>query len=184
MKKYIRSSAELNLSKENVIDVIYNVPFDVKVFGSIPSDITPVTQLDGRIDEQALADYDAFVSNVYAALCAFFDVVDIEQSDRSETSWYFYIYAKNHDGDTATKFTIRLRLSDHEYSSRHDVGKEKIFVEKKVQEYKRPKEKAYQLWKIKQIVVNNKKYSSYDDAEDAIYDELERLSKNLFNKGD
>lgn len=44
------------------------------------------------------------------------------------------------------------------------------------------KEKLYQEWKIKQIIVNNKKYFSYDAAEDAIYDELEEYSKKMFNK--
>lgn len=180
---YIKASVNLKIFRNNVIDVTYNVPFDTKIFGSIPSEITPVMRLDDRIDEQALADYDSFVTNIYAMLSALFDVVDIEQSNKSETSWYFYLYAKNKNDGISTKFLIRLRLSDHEYSKRHNARKEREFVERKAQEYKRPKEKLYQEWKIKQIIVNNKKYFSYDDAEDAIYDELEEYSKKIFNKG-
>lgn len=182
MKRYIRSTTNIFISEKNIIDVVYDVPFDTKVYGAIPSEITPVTDPDGKIDEQALADYDAFVTNIYAMLCKHFEIVEIEQSDRSKTSWYFYLFAKNRD-DVATKFLIRLRLSDHEYPDYHDCSKEKRFVEQKAQEYKMPKEKAYQEWKIKHIIVNNKKYYSYDDAEDMIYDELERYSKQMYNKG-
>ena len=128
---YIKASVNLKIFRNNVIDVIYNVPFDTKIFGSIPSEITPVMQLDDRIDEQALADYDSFVTNIYAMISALFDVVDIEQSNKSKTSWYFYLYAKNKNDDISTKFLIRLRLSDHEYSKRHNARKEREFVERK-----------------------------------------------------
>ncbi|MCM1226177.1 MAG: hypothetical protein NC320_01970 [Clostridium sp.] len=183
MKIYIRSSEQMGeLANEYVVDVYYDVP-DESVWSVISAGITPVAWGDNRVDEQALADYDAFVDNVYAALCAFFDVVDIEESNRSDTSWYFWLYAKNNDGDVATKFIIRLRLSDHEYPARHRVQDEKAYVEKKAQTYKRPAEKKFQEWKIKNITVNGKKYSSYDEAEDAIYDELEAYSKKMYNKG-
>ncbi len=53
----------------------------------------------------------------------------------------------------------------------------------KAQTYKRPPEKKFQRWQIKNIVVNNNSYQDYDEALDAIYDELETYSKKMYNKG-
>lgn len=184
MKIYIRNSEQhINeVPNEYIVDVFYDVP-DESVWSVISAGITPVAWEDERVDEQALVDYNDFVDNVYAALCAFFDVVDIEESNKSDTSWYFWLYAKNKDGDVATKFIIRLRLSDHDYPARHRERDEKAYVEKKAQTYKRSPEKKFQQWQIKGIVVNNEKYQDYDEALDAIYDELESYSKKMYNKG-
>jgi hypothetical protein len=94
------------------------------------------------------------------------------------------MYAKNKEGKIATKFLIRLRLYDHDYSERHNVKLEKEFVKKKVQEYKRPKEKKLQKWVLKQIIINGDYYHDYYEAYDAIEQELEEYSKKMFNKGD
>ena len=184
MKIYIRNSEQYmkEIPNEYIIDVFYDVP-DESVWSVISAGITPIAWEDDRVDEQALADYNDFVDNIYAALCAFFDVVDIEESNKSDTSWYFWLYAKNKDGDVATKFIIRLRLSDHDYLVRHRERDEKTYVEKKAQTYKRPAEKKFQQWQIKSIVVNNEKYQDYDDAVDAIYNELESYSKKMYNNG-
>lgn len=184
MKVYIRSSERRTekLRDEYIIDVYYSVP-DESVWSVISAGITPIVWGDNRVDEQALADYDAFVDNIYAALCAFFDVVNVEESNRSDTSWYFWLYAKNKDGDVATKFIIRLRLSDHDYPAHHKENDEKAYVERQAQTYKRPAGKKFQRWQIKNIVVNNTSYQDYDEALDAIYDELETYSKKMYNKG-
>lgn len=184
MKIYIKNSEQVigGIPNEYIVDVYYNVP-DESVWSVISAGITPIAWKDDRVDEQALVDYNDFVDNIYAALCAFFDIVDIEESNRSDTSWYFGLYAKNKEGDVATKFIIRLRLSDHDYPARHRERDEKAYVERQAQTYKRPSDKKFQQWQIKGIVVNNEKYQDYDEALDAIYDELETYSKKMYNKG-
>lgn len=185
MKIYIRSSGtvENNLTGEYIIDVCYEVDFDMSIYASEESKIHPIKLPKGERDLQALADYNSFVTNVYGIISEYFDVVEIEESSKSDTSWYFWIYAKNDDDIIATKFLIRLRLSDHDYTQRHSAELEKAFVSKKAQEFKRPLEKKLQKWRIKEIVVNNETYHSYDEAEDAIDEELEEYSKKMFNKG-
>lgn len=165
------------------IEVFYDVDFDMSIYSATESKIKPVKLKNGDIDQQALADYDSFADNIYAALCEYFEIVDIDFSDKSDTSRYFYLYAKDKSGSIATKFIIRLRLSDHEYTERHNVDLEKKYVEKRAQELKQPKTKKYQKWKIKKIVVNSSTYPDYDTAEDAICEELEEYSKRMFRKG-
>ena len=182
MKMYIKNfvSETKHIHEKYVIDVCYEiVPYPGYV--SVDTEIMPINLQNGM--EQTLADYNAFIDNIQTRLINRFEIVEIEEIPRSKTSWYFYLYAKNLNDNISTKFLIRLHLLDREYSKRHNARKERGFVERKAQEYKRPKEKLYQEWKIKQIIVNNKKYFSYDDAEDAIYDELEEYSKKIFNKG-
>lgn len=147
------------------------------------SEINPSYLQDGTIDEQALADYDAFLDNIYACLSNRFDIVEIEESPKSVTSWYFWIYGKDADGNIATKLLVRLRISDHEYSKRHNRRAEHDYVKDKAQEFKRPASKREQDWKIINIVINGTKYSSYEEAEDAIYEKMDRLSNELNNKG-
>lgn len=121
MKIYVRSSefTETKIPEVYIIEVLYDVDFDMSVYFSSGSTIKPVKLPDGSIDQQELANYDCFADNIYSILCDYFEVVDVDFSDRSDTSRYFYLYAKNKNGEIATKIILRLRLSDHEYSERH-----------------------------------------------------------------
>lgn len=178
----MNSSEIRNFPEEYVIDVCYEVvayPDSV----SADTEIKPIYLQDGTVDEQALADYDAFIDNIYASLVDIFDVADIEESPKSKTSWYFWIYGKSVDGDVTTKIIVRLRVSDHDYSERHSKKAEHIYVDKKAQELKRPSSKQHQRWKIRNITINEETYSSYEEAEDAIYEELEKLNNKLNNDG-
>lgn len=165
------------------IEVLYDVDFDMSIYASDDSSIKPVKLSNDDIDGQALADYDAFADNIYGILSEYFEIVDVDFSDKSDTSRYFYMYAKNVDGDVVTKYIIRLRLSDHDYVERHNPTLEKQYVDKRVQDYKRPQNKKWQKWKLKSIVVNGKYFSSYDEAEDVIEAEMELYSKQIYNKG-
>lgn len=184
MKVYIRSSDDgrKSMTEEYIIDVFYEIPFDLNSV-SADSEIKPIYLSDGTIDEQALADYDAFVDNIYACLYNRFEIVEVEESPRSKSSWYFWLYGKDAEGNVATKFLVRLRISDHEYSERHSKKAERKYVGSKAQELKQPASKSSQDWKIRNITINGDKYSSYEEAEDAIYEKMDRLSAELNNKG-
>lgn len=190
MKHYIRSNANTSqTAKIYEIDVIYDVGTEdsIDIFSvlcSYTDTIKPIKLYDGRVDEQALADYDAFVSNVYECLSYYFDIVDIQESNRSETSYYFWLYAKNTDNVIATEVIIRLRLSDHQYPKHHSKRAETRYVSDTAQAYKRPATKPYQRWKIKNIVVNDTEYDSYDAAETAIELEMKQLSKRMLTIDD
>lgn len=181
MKVYIKSDS--SGPNEYIVDVLYTVPFDTSVFASKESDIKPVQLPDGTIDEQALADYNCFIDNIYSCLSYYFDIAEIEESPKSQTSWYFWLYGKNKDGDIATKFLVRLRVSDHEYSEHHIKHSENQYVDYKAQELKRPQNKKVQKWKLREIIINGEHYSSYFEAEDEVEAEMEKLSDYLNNQG-
>lgn len=184
MKRYIKSTKYENNGniQEYNIEVCYSVELDLDIAASTYSSIKPVRLPNGETDQQALADYNAFADNVYEILCYYFDIVDINFSDSSDTSRYFYMYAKDKDGNLATKFIIRLRLSDHDYGPEHDTKKEHEHITKRSQELKKPSSKKTQRWKFRNIIVNDKTCFSYIDAEDEIESRMESLQKHLLKK--
>ena len=182
MKLYVRSSEDRIKSEDYIIDVVYEVSLDDEILASY-SEIKPVYLKDGAIDEQALADYNAFIDTIYGCLCSRFDVVDIEESPKSKTSWYFWLYGKDEDGNVATKFIVRLRISDHEYAKHHNSRAEQKYVDNKAQDLKRAAMKKHQNWILKNIVVNGRNYFDYEDAEFDIFEKMDRLSDKLNREG-
>lgn len=182
---YIKSDTDVNIIDVLVwIDAYGDIPH-LRIAAGTTKDILPTMLPDGTIDQQALANFKAFIDNIFAVLYEYYDIVDIDFSNKSDTSHYFWVYGKKSDGTIGTKVVCRLRISDHEYSEWHDEAAEKKYVNDRAQsdDIKRPKEKTtYQQWRIKSIVVDGNKYTDYDDAIDKIEEELEEYAKRISNK--
>lgn len=173
MRLYIRNSALSNDYKVNKIKVIYNVPFDLKTFGGLPTEITPETvyQIDSRIDEQEWANYDAFKFNIYAALSPYFDVID--ETEDEEFLDDIFMFAKTNKENISTQFEIRLILSDSKYFEQiNGISTENVFVQNGLWKRK---------WWLEGIFVNGSIFKTYDDAEDVIYDEIECYMEKMLN---
>lgn len=184
MKRYVRSSDYIPEDDPLEFDIEIVLELDQPYwYDKVVSTIKPVKDSDGNIDEQALADYNDFITNLFGVLDSYFEVVDFTQSPKdAKTSWYFWLFAKRADGTVATKVICRLRISDHEYEDYHDPKKEHEYVEQESQKYKTPKDKPFQKWKVKSIIVNGDFYDSYDDALDSIDTQLEEYSRKLAKK--
>ena len=171
MKLFIRNSESPNNYKVNKIEVIYNVPFDLKTFDRFPTEVTPKTicQIDSRIDEQEQANYDVLIFNVYAALSPYFDVIDeIEDEEFPDD---IFIFAKTNNKNISIEFEIHLIISDNKYFEQlNGVSTENVFVQNGIEKRK---------WWLEGISVNGNMFKTYDDAEDVIYDEVERYMAEL-----
>lgn len=173
MNLYIRNSESLNNCKVNKIEVIYNVPFDLKTFDGLPAEVTPETvcQLDSRIDEQEWANYDALKFNVYAALSPYFDVIDETEDEKFPDD--VFIFAKTNNENISIQFEIHLILSDSKYFEQlNGTSIENVFVQNGIRKRK---------WWLEGIFVNENMFKNYDNVEDVIYDEIESYMEKVLD---
>lgn len=184
MKRLLKTLAEPEkLSfKVDVYHVLIAADSDVVAY----TEINDILDDMGNVDPQALADYRTFQSNVDAMIDYYgFSILRAKDSkSEPHTSKYEWIaYASQvHAGDTP--LIIRLRISDHEQKFGPEYKKEIGQKERReADELKRPKTKRKQRFIVTDVVVNNKKYSSYEEALNAmdkiIYSWLEKLNIDL-----
>lgn len=170
MKLYVRTDIPSNVPYIDIdIDVIYEVEIH-DVVASF-SNIRPVYNNDEEIDEQALADYDNFIDELLGELdYNDFKLLRASESKSSATSRYYTLADEHQVDDGNIKFIIFLRVSEHhamlDEDQREWVRKQR---QKDLDTFKLPKSKKKQRYKLREIIVNNDTYSSYDDAiEDAV----------------
>jgi hypothetical protein len=165
MKRYIRASIPTDVPYITVdIDVIYEA-----VSGSVAaafSNIRPVYDGNGEIDEQALADYDNFVEEVIGEMEYHdFKLLRASESKSSVTSRYYTFANEQQVEAKDIKYIVFLRISEHHAMLDED---QKAWVreqrQKDLEKFKMPKTKKKQRFKLKEILVNNEVNSSYDEA--------------------
>lgn len=170
MKRYIRSSSDQD--NTIIIDVVYE-----HIDSSIVASILPVHFKNGSVSQQGMADYQSFVGTVYNMLCQDFDIVEFYESEDSDTSWYFWLYAKRKDGTIMMKFLIKLRISDHPYGENYKKEFDKTFALNHANEIK--KKSGKQRIRLMNIVVNGEEYNSYSEAIDAVADILDEAHTSM-----
>ena len=181
MLKTLTDPEELSIK----IDV-YHMLIDGDDNVAAATEIKDIMNAMGDIDPQALADYHTFQLNFDAMIDYYgFSTLRVKDSkSKPYTSKYEWIaYASQvHAGDTP--LIIRLRISDHAQKFGPEYKKEISQKERQeANELKQPKSKRKQRFIVTDVVVNNKKYSSYEEALNAmdkiIYSWLERLNIDL-----
>lgn len=74
---------------------------------SVVAAIQPVKQSDGTIDEQALTEYDAFITQAEMYLeDAGLEIIDFDDSDASETSRYYTLADAEAHRNGTSKYVI------------------------------------------------------------------------------
>ena len=131
------------------------------------------------IDDQGVADYEAFVEEVEG----YFDdfdllIVDNNESNKSLTSVYYTLADLNQWMHNLAKYVIFLRISDH-------VSRLTKEQKQNIQDHRNEFKKKYHvIYKVRNIVVNGEIFNSYDDASEYVrqklaeYSEILRKSKN------
>lgn len=158
-------------SKEYKNKVDITVEFELLSEIEATSEIKPLSKSDGSLDLRALDLYDEFIIN---ALSVFdyhdFEVLEEHQSS-SSYSYYFTLVKKDYAKNKDYKYILFIRLSDHTNRSESEKAR-KAFYAKEADRLKEPKTKTKQIWRLKEITINNETYFSYEDA-------LEDLDKRL-----
>lgn len=191
MKKLIYSSKQ---NDPNVVEIDVDVYFDIyQIVDIAATKIKPVLKPDSSMDEEAWSLYDEFITNIYGLINSRFEEISFEPSPYSNTSWYLWFYVKNKDGSTNGSRIFRIRISDHEnhYALQNDSSdngklelakikeKEREYVQKYANEHKRPADKiGDQKYIMKHILINNSKFTDYDDA----YLYIDKLLDSIYKK--
>lgn len=161
MKKWIHASSQLD-SLELNIDIL---------FGSevLATDILPVITDNGLLDDQAKADYDDFIETVLE-LIDYYDFHIYNSYRRTSgsfpyTSQYMWVAHRQEIANDSVHKLIKLRISDH-YQNFSKKRQRELNKQAKQEAYelRTPKTKKKQLYEPKTIVVNNSRYSTYEEA--------------------
>lgn len=133
-----------------------------------------ISDIKDEINPQALADYLAFIDEAKSIL-EDYDLMIMGKSDSksSDTSKYFTLADLEQNVVGTMKFVIFLRISNHEPTDDPET------LEWIRQKRERTKEKYGVKWKVRNIIVNKKEFSDYDEAIDYIEECAERYSNTL-----
>lgn len=147
MKKLLHTHA-LNL------DVIVELDYEVQ-----PIAASMISADKDNIDEQTLADYNAFINEAILEL-EDHDLIVLEtsKSKSSETSKYFTLADLEQNVLGTMKFVIFLRISNHTPTEDEDVLQ---WIRERRESTTR---KLGVKWKVRDIRVNNETFTNYDDA--------------------
>lgn len=158
----------------NTTKIIGRLTITANLFKDITAEVRPLYYEDGSIDQAALADYEEFIVNALEIFDAHdFQVIEEAESDRSH-SIYFSLVKKDDYANKEYKYVLFIRISDHALSERSKSARHKYYADK-ASELKQPIDKRKQLWKLKDIIVNDSVFSSYDEALDDIDRRLDNI---------
>lgn len=162
MKRWIHASSTEDrwVAVKNLkITVVYEESDELPT----QSTIEPLKDSNGVYSAIALSEYESFL---ISALDIFddhdFEVIQEKDSPYSQ-SYYAAFVKKDQIEDADYKYILFVRLSDHANNKATYKGKQAYYRDL-AEKLKQPTAKTKQLWKLKEIVVNNKTFDSYDAA--------------------
>ena len=191
MKMYIRANTD-NILELN-IDINYA---PIELLDIAATKITPLYKDNGDIDDSAWGDFQSFVANVFAVL----DYYDFDlrpgpkdnggskgnkektiEEPRSKSSYYFWMCHSQNIQNNDVPFWIRVRISNHIQKNVDPelVRKQKKEAQEFLETHKLPPTKRRQKYKEWEIIVNEERYASYEDALDAIEANVYRWMNKL-----
>lgn len=135
-------------------------------------------------NDQAVADYNAFIVNLWEAIeyIGFTLEGEPKQSSNNSYSYYFDFFATDDDGNVVYKCIVHLRVSDHPLREYEGSNKNRNKYYKEQSETLESKYNMKKIrYKFKNIVVNGESYDSYDDALEDIENEL-KITRNKLLK--
>jgi len=187
MAKTIFASVESIASRfdipiENVIEVIFERIDSGRIAAADRvSEIKPLsykptggTEFDRIYDDEAVKQFRDFCKTVVDFVEERAEILGDSYSPKSE-SYYFAFFTRNADGSVRERFMFFIRMSDHKLPEHHKEFEEKM-REQMWQMHKAPGTSLTDGIRQFDILVNGRKYTSYDGA---LVDIKKRLSAFL-----
>lgn len=138
------------------------------------TEVLPIS-VGNEIDQQALANYNAFLETLWGMIDYYgFRLLRSKDSKSFPyTSKYTWLaYAEDVDADNIP-LMIKLRVSDHVQNFSKNHRKELQELNRaEAEELKRPSTKRKQRFVVKNIVVNGEQFATYEEALNAIDKEI------------
>ena len=125
-------------------------------------------QTDGeKYDKHAVDLYDEFIVDALAIFDYYdFVILDEHQSPYTKSEYYTLVKKSQYDKQEY-RYVLFIRLSDHDTDVETKKSKMRYYSAK-ADEIKQPANKNKQVWRLKEITVNNEHYTSYEEALDDI----------------
>ena len=125
-------------------------------------------QPDGeKYDKHAVDLYDEFIMDALAIFDYYdFVILDEHQSPYTKSEYYTLVKKSQYDKQEY-RYVLFIRLSDHDTDVETKKSKMRYYSAK-ADGIKQPTNKNKQVWRLKEITVNNQHYTSYEDALDDI----------------
>lgn len=179
MKRYIH---QVNISEIRVEVVLEE--YNELVSSTSIRPIQPGYPVDHSVDEQALADYNSFIEDCKAEIEDLdLEIIDSNKSKRSYTSRYFTIVDLDQHVQHTLRYLIFLRISDHLDAN---FGDDQIAINRVIRDHrdrlkdKLSKEQGHRVvWKVKEVIVNGSRFTSYDEAIEYVRELAEQWSAIL-----
>lgn len=154
---------------------------DVKIIlEPVPSEVAATKilplQPDGeKYDKHAVDLYDEFIMDALAIFDYYdFVILNEHQSPYTKSEYYTLVKKSQYEAQDY-RYVLFIRLSDHE--TEVETKKSKMrYYSAIADEIKQPTTKRKQVWRLKEIIVNNQHYNSYEAA-------LEDIDKRLSTAG-
>lgn len=134
------------------------------VTGQIPN-ISQYFNAEEFKDSPEFSDYETFILDLISDIETEygFYTVDYHISDVSGLSHYLNGYFIAEDGNKIYTRLIEFRISNHVLPE--DTNKHFNHNKKSAEKYKQPKSKPVQKWIFRDIIINEVKFNTYDEAE-------------------
>lgn len=184
MKRYIKENNNL-FRLRVVVEVEFlseaesvAASYDSERFNN--SELPPAAK-DALIDSQVLADYHAFVETLEDVMTDYFGLELYYKNDSPYNSFYYGALAVNDEGDYILDCEATIRISTHDPHRTSESEKEKAKQKAKLNEIAKGK----RLQPVrKNIVINDKEFSNYEDAYEFAFSQIERAASVLNRKKD
>ena len=175
MKRMLRSQYD-----PAIMNIDVNITFVAEpVFAT---NVTPILDDQGNIDDDAMSNYQTFVENTWAMLdyYGFQMLSNTESGSYPHTSKYYWIAYASDVESGSVPLMIKLRISDHKQSfSPEFVTKLHKRDRFEADSLKLPESKKQQRYRTKEIIVNSTKYDTYEEALNAIEVEVHKWLTDL-----
>ena len=166
MKRMVRDAAD-----PEVVDIKIDVYHDCELIDVTATDIRPVVNEMKEIDSQAYADYMSFVQTLWNVIEYYgFEMFKMKTSKSFPgTSKYAWVAHASEVGKQDTPLIVKVRVSDHDqHLSDTHLAEVKKQNKLEAEELKLPKDKQRQRFFVEDIIVNNQRYKTYEEALNAV----------------
>ena len=181
MKRMIRDSYD-----PETISIKIDVYHGCEAEDVVATDIRPVVNEMREIDPQAYADYNAFLQNLWSVVEYYgFEMYKMKTSESFPgTSKYAWVAHASEVGKKDTPLIAKVRISDHaQHLSDEHRAKIKQQDRADAEELKLPHTKKKQRFFVEDIIIDNKRYKTYEEALNAvdaiIHGWLERMNIDM-----
>ena len=174
MVKFIRASVDAIASRfdvpiENVIEVVFEYA-EVESVAASESSIEPLsqkpkggTEADRVYNEDAVNQYRAFCKEVYQFVEERGEIFGEDIYSPKSMSYYFTFFPKDSNGKMREKYMIFIRISDHKLPENQEEFVNNL-RDDMFQMYKQPGTSLKDGIRQFDVLVNGKKYTSYETA--------------------